>query len=74
MELGIRKGILVEQEAKGVWDTGVEEIQEVGEKQERNIKCQLPLNDLFFSVLQHLTVWKMSTKQWADLPMAQDKK
>lgn len=41
MELGNRKGILVEQEAKGVWDTGVEEIQEVGEKQERNIKCQL---------------------------------
>ena len=51
MELGNRKGILVEQEAKGVWDTGVEEIQEVGEKQERNIKCQLPLNDLFSSVL-----------------------
>lgn len=51
MELGNRKGILVEQEAKGVWDRGVEEIQEVGEKQERNIKCQLPFNDLFFSVL-----------------------
>lgn len=49
MELGNRKGILVEQEAKGVWDTGVKE--EVGEKQERNIKCQLPFNDLFFSVL-----------------------
>ena len=29
----------------------MEEIQEVGEKQERNIKCQLPFNDLFFSVL-----------------------
>ena len=47
MELGNRKEILVEQEAKGVWDTGVKEIQEVGEKQERNIKCQLPFNDLF---------------------------
>lgn len=51
MELGNRKGFLVEQEAKGVWDTGVKEIQEVGEKQERYIKCQLPFNDLFFSVL-----------------------
>lgn len=46
--VGNRKGILVEQEAKGVWDTGVEEIQEVGEKQERNIKCQLFLM-IYFS-------------------------